>query len=431
MLLMHIGVSIERMLHHHYVKLENEPTDLIDSLEFRIAQEFYQESAKIIRIEPQIYETQLLALLLMGKKSNEYTTEQLVINGKTFQISDITKSFLEDIYSTYDVDLRKDVELIHGLGLHMRSLILRMQSGTSMENLYLEEIKRNYPLDFEMSIHACRALSNQIGLQIDENEIGFITLHLGSSYEKIFFSNKYRILLVLPRDLPFSNLCVQKIESRFSERMIVEDQVNIFIEKDVLEMHPDLILTCSPLKHSLSIPTVQISFFIDPEDESKIFQALNQLDKKKNKKQFEMRIKDMIQPDLFFLDLEEDNPETLIRMICSKLEEKDYVDSGYVESVLKREKISSTSFYNGFALPHALNYSAKKSCVSISILKEAMQWNDYSVRLVLLLAINDTDLDLLRIFFDWLSSIVSDSQKLRDLLSVKSYAEFMERIMKG
>ena len=60
-----------------------------------------------------------------------------------------------------------------------------------------------------------------------------------------------------------------------------------------------------------------------------------------------------------------------------------------------------------------------------------MQWHDYSVRLVILLAIEDVDRDLLRIFFDWLSSIVSDSNKLNDLLNVKTHKEFINQIMKG
>ena len=237
--------------------------------------------------------------------------------------------------------------------------------------------------------------------------------------------------MIFPRDLPLSNLCVQKIEKRFSERMEIMDHVNFFNEEEVLYLKPDLILTTTSLKHNLDIPTIQISLFVDTEDESHIFQALNLLDKKKNKKQFETMIKDVIKPELFFIDITAENEEELIRMVCKELVKNGYVDDTFVDSVLQREKISSTSFYNGFALPHAINHSAIESCISIVLLKEAMQWHDYSVRLVILLAIEDVDRDLLRIFFDWLSSIVSDSNKLNDLLNVKTHKEFINQIMKG
>ena len=96
-----------------------------------------------------------------------------------------------------------------------------------------------------------------------------------------------------------------------------------------------------------------------------IFQALNLLDKKKNKKQFETMIKDVIKPELFFIDITAENEEELIRMVCKELVKNGYVDDTFVDSVLQREKISSTSFYNGFALPHAINHSAIESCISI------------------------------------------------------------------
>ena len=72
---------------------------------------------------------------------------------------------------------------------------------------------------------------------------------------------------------------------------------------------------------------------------------------------------------------------------------------------------------------------AKKSCISVAILKTPMNWGEYSVRLVILLAIRDVDRKLLRVFFDWLSSVVSDSVKMSRLLQAKSREEFLERIL--
>ncbi|MGM9948192.1 BglG family transcription antiterminator [Floccifex sp.] len=432
MVLMHIGVSIERMIHQNYVsQIAKDNVNLMDSLEFKIANEFYQKCANRIFIKVQISEIQLLSLLLMGKKSEEFTSNQIDILGKTYLISDIVHTILQSIYDAYDVDLRRDSDLKYGLGLHIRSLVHRILYGSTIQNVYLEEIKRKYPLVFDMSIYACRSFTEITGLEVKENEIGFMALHLGSSYEKNNFSDKYQVLMIFPRDLPLSNLCIQKIETRFSERMEIVDQTNFFNEEDVLDLKPDLILTTSPLKHALDIPTIQISLFVDTEDESHIFQALNLLDKKKNKKQFETMIKDVIKPELFFTNVEASTPENLIRFICDELVKNEYVDELFVDSVLQREKISSTSFYNGFALPHALNHSAIESCISIVLLKDAMQWHDYSVRLVILLAIEDVDRDLLRIFFDWLTTIVSNSSKLTHLLNVKTHEEFINQIMKG
>ena len=48
----------------------------------------------------------------------------------------------------------------------------------------------------------------------------------------------------------------------------------------VEQCQPDFILTTVPLKHQLDIPTLQITLFVNNEDESKVFQLLNELDNK-------------------------------------------------------------------------------------------------------------------------------------------------------
>ena len=51
------------------------------------------------------------------------------------------------------------------------------------------------------------------------------------------------------------------------------------------------------------------------------------------------------------------------------------------------------------------------------------------MKLIILLAIRETDNHLLKIFFDWLSSIVSDSNKFTQLLEVREHQEFMEQVI--
>lgn len=63
------------------------------------------------------------------------------------------------------------------------------------------------------------------------------------------------------------------------------------------------------------------------------------------------------------------------------------------------------------------------------ILSEPVKWGDFEVKLIVLLAIRETDNHLLKLFFDWLSSIVVDSNKFSQLLEVKSYEEFMNLVL--
>lgn len=430
MLLMHIGVSVQRMLHHNYVEGIKVDEKILNNLEYQVASDFYVELSKHLCIKLVDDEIYSLALLLMGNRSEEYTSDIIEINGKEMSISALIHTMLDEIYETYAIDFRTDFDLITGLKMHLRSLINRKLYGTEAQNVYLPEIKRKYPLIFELGIKAARCLKKQTGLEISENEIGFFSLHFGSAYEKSNTVQKYRVLMVSVNDQALNNYCIQKITSRFKDRMEIIGQVKMFEEEKVKELNPDLILTTLPLKHRLNILTVQVSLFIDNEDESQIFQALNELDKRKSRKEFETKLLDLIRPEFFYANITKEASE-LISFMCKGLEKAGYIDDSFEKSVFKREKISSTSFNYGFALPHALNMDAKKSCISIAILNEPIEWGEFQVRLVVLLAIKDEDRKLLSTFFDWLSQVVSDSGRMNKLLNVSSYDEFIRQILEG
>lgn len=78
---------------------------------------------------------------------------------------------------------------------------------------------------------------------------------------------------------------------------------------------------------------------------------------------------------------------------------------------------------------HIQLVSANESCISTLILDKPVIWGGFEVKLIILLAIRETDNHLLKIFFDWLSSIVSDSNKFTQLLEVREHQEFMEQVI--
>ena len=62
-------------------------------------------------------------------------------------------------------------------------------------------------------------------------------------------------------------------------------------------------------------------------------------------------------------------------------------------------------------------------------LDKPVQWGNFEVRLVILLAIRGEDNQLMSIFFDWLSNLVMDPQKLSALLKARDQKDFIENIL--
>lgn len=221
----------------------------------------------------------------------------------------------------------------------------------------------------------------------------------------------------------------KKVENRFGERMVIVECLNFFEQKTILNARPDLILTTLPLQHDLDIATIQISLFINLEDESRIFQALNLLDKKHFQKEFEEGISGMIEPRFFYTDVDIATHEDVINYMCDNLQASGYIPEGFKESVLKRESMSATSFAYSFAVPHSFNVMSIKSNISVAILKNPIPWGPFEVKLVILLAINDADRYMLKLFFDWLSNAVSDANRFATLLESHDYNDFIARIV--
>lgn len=150
MLMMHIGVAIERIIHHNYIQTELHKKELFACKEYEIAKTFYHRVANHIRMELVEEEIIRLALLLLGKRSSEFTKHDICIENKAYNTKQLVHGMLENLYEDFDVELREDNDLQLGLAMHLHALFQRLDQHIIIDNVYLQEIKKKYPLVFEM-----------------------------------------------------------------------------------------------------------------------------------------------------------------------------------------------------------------------------------------------------------------------------------------
>lgn len=424
MIMMHAGVAIERIINKNYQKCETDEK-LKESTEYIVSEEFFRRVSKILNVEVVESEIELFALLLMGKGASDYRK----LKSSKEEIKNLIAEILDNLSEYFGIEFSKDWDLKIGLETHIASLIERQKNNIKVTDIYLKEIKRKYPLVFDMAIHAANIIEEHTGYKVDEAEIEFLALHLGSAYERINSHQKYRCVIIIPHNQMLSKPCIDRINSRFDDRMEIIKRFSFFEEKQIMEYEPNIIITTVPVKHSLDIPTVQINLFFSHEDESKIFQLLEKMDKRRYQDDFTTLIKKLIKKELFHVNESYESSAEIIEVLCDELIEKGFADKSYKEDVFKREDVSATSFLYGFAVPHSIKVSTKESCISTMILDKPVKWGDFEVRLVILLGIREKDNRLLKIFFDWLSNIVTDSKKLNQLLSVNSYEEYMKFVV--
>ena len=427
LIMLHAGVSIERMRNHNYVS-EEETLEEGEGREYQIADGLFARISDIYKVKLVKDEVLRFAGLLKGKDRLPKAEARKAEEDEGMQ--QLMRDILEILRNEFDIDLSGDQDFQSGIIAHIRLLMKRQQNQVTANDLYLQELKRKYPLVFEMAVRVAWCIEGYCGTRLNENEISFLALHLGAACERMDASEQYRVVAIIPNSYTMSKPCVDKLMLRFGDRMSIVRVCSFFEERRILQDNPDMILTTVPLKHHMDIPTVQISLFLNGEDESRVFQMLNLLDREKYHKDFVNLMERLMRKDLFHIRPSMESREEILNFLCDSLYEKGLSGEKFKENVFRREALSDTSFVYGFAVPHAIEASTMESCISIMILREPVKWGDFNVSLVVLLAIRETDNSLLKVFFDWLCNIVTDNNKFQELIHSSSYEEFMNHVIR-
>ena len=429
MLIVHAGTSIERILTYHYVCPGETQPGLEDTIEYQIAGTFFERIAKRLHIQVKEGEVGMFALVVMGRRASNYAGDHIKLGDKWLNTRRLVEGSLVRLMDVFGVDYRDDEDLTAGLKMHIQSLVERARSQVVLEDIFLEEIKENYPLVFEMGVCITGYLEEELGLPIADMESGFLALHLGAASERLNSVRKYRAMMIMPYNQTFFDMCEKRLMEMFRERMEIIRRCSYFEENEVNQIAPDLILTTTAIEHRLNILTVPVSVFVDSETEARILEALNKLDKNRFRLEFASHIGHLMRSEHYHGGLACRTPEEVIGVLCRGLMEEGIVDEGFQASVLERERMSPTSFANALAVPHAFRAYASRSTIAVARLSQPVKWGGFEVRLVMLFAINESDRRMIKIFFDWVSNLISSPRQLERLVEECTYEEFVERVM--
>lgn len=91
--------------------------------------------------------------------------------------------------------------------------------------------------------------------------------------------------------------------------------------------------------------------------------------------------------NLFFIRNDLTNKEEVIRFMGQQFIDQDITSNCFIESVLQKEKLSSTGFFGTFAIPHAMELNAKRTMYSVLLSPKEILWDDKKVYIVLMIAV--------------------------------------------
>jgi mannitol/fructose-specific phosphotransferase system IIA component (Ntr-type) len=342
-------------------------------------------------------------------------------------------SFLDDINKEYFLDLTKDDELFIGLVLHVRSVVNRLRYSYELKSTILDMLKNKYPLTFEMSLLFRDHFSSMFNIEMEENELSYIAAHLGAAIKRIVDSSlEGQIKVAVASHLNYSStqLLLTKLKSIYGQAIQIAGPFSVYEKEKIAASNAAIVLSTVNIK---DIPIkdsrlIVVSTFLEEQDLSRINRCLEGMKRDFVHPKLPMVIKQCFDKELFHYGVDMESRDEVITFLSQELIKKSYVAPAFLDAVLEREKISSTAFENGIAMPHPISNCSYKTVISVATLKKPILWNGQKVQYVFLLALREEDKKYLIRFFDLAVDTLNNTAKLKKVAEADTFEKFIDII---
>lgn len=433
-LVVHIAITLDRIKDDNLVEdpdldIERESPEYISAQQ--IANRLSEEYGISVPENEKIY----LAYLIMGKKVINFNFENKEQIKKFVEpvYINLVKNIMNTLHHEYAIDL-DDQEFLLNLAVHTKNAVSRIRNNYYAKNPLLSNLKLNYPFIFEIAVFITNEIYKQLDLDypFNEDEIGYYALHVGAAYEKLNKSkrNSVNMAIIHSRYFKQASDFIKKIEELYNQSINMFHVFSFYDLKKIKSLNVDMILTTLPVEIELDIPVVQVSPFFNQNDLNKVKQFMEEYNERKQMVLLEGYTNKYFSSRFFFKDISFRDRFELITFVADKMEKEKKVPSTFVDSVIKREKISSTSFSSHFAIPHAIHMSAYETVIGTVILEKPLKWGAYYVNVIILLAIKEEERKDFMVLYENLIPILTDEAKVAELAKSRDFQHFKEMLLR-
>ncbi|MCP2005511.1 BglG family transcription antiterminator [Buttiauxella ferragutiae] len=333
----------------------------------------------------------------------------------------VMNHFLSYVSSSWFCDVSYDELSRKNLLSHIQAMRIRVNNNITIINPLIEQIKRHYPLMYEMTLAAFSELEHFFSNKISDDEIGYLVMHIGAILEEIHLKDEGHTISAL----------VVNDQGEASTRIVCQK---------IIRMYPNIAMTkCVSVEQYKAMTRVEESIvisFVAIEEKNKRVINLPPLPERwqlENMKYFltaentpPAAMVNYFSADHFFVfESHVHTKESLINFLSSQLELKGRVDEHYLDSVIEREVRASTLLDDKIAIPHPLGLVALSTMVTVAIFPDGIEWDvGKKVKLVYMLAISEDAFVDSMIIYDYLTNIL-DNDVIDNLSQCENYSEFI------
>lgn len=433
--ILHVTIMVSRINHGNHIINNNELIQVTNKNDEKIAKELCLALEQVFNVS--FNSSEILEIYILFKNNANYINDEnenvsLLVSDEIIQI---TKNIIKNVDEHFFINLDSD-NFITPFMLHLKNLKNRLIKNNLLKNPMLDSIKISCPTIYDISTFIAYQLTLSFHENVNEDEIAFIALHVGTEIERQKKEEtKVSCLLLCPEYLNITSTLHKKIMMDFGDQLTI--QKSISFENEILGNNFDLLITTVPVLESTNYFTVLLPPFPMSYEKNKILDAIIRIENTKKSQILTNNLNFYFNEKLFYSMNEDISKSAVINELAERMINLGYVEENFKEEIWKRETASSTAFMN-IAIPHPMKMSAYKTSIGVVISHKGIDWgNQHFVNVVFMIAFNKIDNKHFHALYESLvlfnePIVISEIKKCKNFndfkdIVIKNYLKFNER----
>lgn len=333
------------------------------------------------------------------------------------------KEFCRDLNIATSINLSHDKIFEECLFNHICNLYKRADLGINQYEITAGEIKLKYPFAFELGKIAKKTIEKNLNMEISEDEVENIALHIGGALERIDKRDEkkvYKTIIVCTSGVGTSMLIKSKLENIFKGKLEIIKVIPSYLIDYINVLDIDFVISTVEVNLE-NVNVIKVSPMLT-DKEIKLIEKYIETENV----YIDLDIQNLFSSELFFKDIKAETRSQVIDIMSKKLVEKGYIDDTMRQSYFERETIATTEIGNMVAIPHGAKGEVYENKVAIGILKEPISWEVGKVRLVIMLALDKEKILDYEEVFSKIYKRVDSIAKVISICENKSYEKFIK-----
>ena len=397
--------------------------DELDEDEIKDTQEYSEVNQIFSTLEES--EKIYLSLHLLGSRLQAVPMQVMKDNPKT---KTIAEQLVQSFERVSGIQYQEKTEIIQAITAHLMTSMYRFKYGIQLGNPLLESIKNEYSELFELTKKALKDVQGELGIDISDAEIAYLTLHFGAFLTPSDQTDStYKILIICPNGIGTGNMLKKEVSSLVPQATeiqniplsgyksdhdydVVISTVVLPEEKKLIVVHPILtdqdrvaiLRKCIYSEPNSKMEVEDIikiaSRYIDPQHLGEFRQDLASYYSslrvnKAPQKEYGMGLKAYLTKNHIQTCPEDIHWEAAIRMACQPLLDDDSITQEYIEAIITDQKERGLYMFltEGLVLAHSSSeHGVKQVDVSLATFSKPVLFeNQREARIIIALCAED------------------------------------------